>query len=1328
MTATTTQAERTDGRIVTFYSYKGGTGRTMALANVAWILAANGHHVLAVDWDLEAPGLPRFFHPFLDEKLVKDTPGVMNLVGRFTLAAKQLAGSEGTTDYQELLSEVTVLDGHTVPVDWSFGGGSLDLLPAGRDYERVVLSGFDWDAFYEEFEGPAFIEALRRRLARSYDYVLVDSRTGLSDTGDLCTVLLPDIVVNCFTMSEQSIAGATTVTQRITDLDDGRGIRILPVPMRLDLTAEKERLDVARATAQVRFDQYLGGLGGEALDRYWRNVEVPYQAFYSFEEILAVFGDLAGAPNTVLGAFERLAAEITGGAVTALPPMPEETRLEHLALFQRPRPEPADVALSYAPEDRTWAEWLEAVLTEAGYRVRTDGAGGAREQEVAERVRSAWRVVVVLSPAYLRTPEQAAVRRAVLEHDPLGARGLVVPVNVGGSVLTNPFAHARAADMSQSDDEEQARRAVLRALGALPRAVRGTDRADGPRFPGAAPPVWGFVPTRNPTFTGRAQVLENLRAELRAAAGATPAQVLHGLGGVGKTQIALEYAHRFKADYDVVWWVPSEDVSQARQRMAELAGSLELPSAAAASDETASLEVARRLVQGEPYRRALVVFDNVVADHFDELKPLLPMGGAAHVLVTTQDRQLARGSMRAIDVAAFTRPESVEHLLREAPELSPADAERLAEAVGDLPIFVAMAAAWLHETGVPVDDYLAQLDERPELVLAEPSEALAGYPRSVSAVWRATIDQLRERSPAAARLLEMCAFFGPEPISTSIIYSRPFVSAYQEIDPVVGGEQTMIDRLILDLRRFALARHDQADRSVQIHRLLQEHVRHTLPDEEQARLRRTVRHILAAMRPTDLGVDDTGTWPQYLLIWPHLYGCGCDEAGPDEGDVRQLMVDRIRFLFHRGQVASALELAERLWRDWAGSEDDDGPDDIWRLAVGFELATLLRWRGEVARAVKIDEEVYAKQRAHPRIGPDHVHTMRTSFGIGADLRYLGRWREALEHDARTHAAWLRDFGPDYAQTLRAANNLGVSLSVNGQCYEALDLDLGTYQRLAQTLGEEHNLALLSAINLGRDYRDCGRFTEARRWMEATVERCRRVTGETATLTLWAERALAVAERRTGRHDQALERGRWVHARFLATFGERALETLTSALGVASDETAAGNKERALASADTVHARLTEVAGPTHPHTLTAAANLAIYRRSNGDLVGAEALGRETHRHLTEVLGPEHPFTLSSAVNLANVLADAGELVEALDVLTATGHAMERTLGPDHPDTLAVAANRVILLAELDRTDEAGVLRDLTLAALQRVLGDEHLSTEYLRAGIRINRDLEPHQI
>jgi MinD-like ATPase involved in chromosome partitioning or flagellar assembly len=321
------------GKVVTFYSYKGGVGRTMALANLAWILAANGKRVLVCDWDLESPGLHRFYQPFLDPDQVRTTDGVLDLIREFEWAAA--SGGQLDADWYASYARI---QRYAFSLTWDFpDDGGLDIVTAGRadDQYALALGTLDWTALFN-LGGADFFQALRADMRRNYDYTLIDSRTGLSDVAEVCTLLLPDLVVDCFTLTEQGIEGSARVARHITEADYAdHPITVLPVPMRVD-NAEKDRLDAGRTAARAAFAGLPAGMPDAQRRRYWAEVETPYISYYAYEETLAAFADEPGGRLSLLASYERLAAHLSDGAVTALPPLDERVRRTVLGQFRRP--------------------------------------------------------------------------------------------------------------------------------------------------------------------------------------------------------------------------------------------------------------------------------------------------------------------------------------------------------------------------------------------------------------------------------------------------------------------------------------------------------------------------------------------------------------------------------------------------------------------------------------------------------------------------------------------------------------------------------------------------------------------------------------------------------------------------------------------------------------------------------------------------------------------------------------------------------------------------------------------------------------------------------
>jgi hypothetical protein len=346
------------GKIITFYSYKGGTGRSMALANVAWILASSGFKVLVIDWDLEAPGIHRYFQPFLRDRSLISSEGIIDFVIDFATGAvspPEQHTSEAA-ESQPWYSSYANLLGYASSLQWNDfpKPGTLDLVPAGRQDESyaVRVNSFHWQHFYDKLGGGLFLEEVKQRLRAEYDYILIDSRTGVSDTSGICTVQMPDELVVCFTLNRQSIEGAaaaaaSALAQRRKP-DGSAGLKIWPMPTRVEL-AEKKRLDSARQRARALFDPVMGHLGIVERERYWGDSEVLYQAFYAYEETLAVFVDEPGQEHSMLSAMEKLATRLTDRKSLPLEPISDKLKRDTLVRFgQRSLAESNAILSSFA--------------------------------------------------------------------------------------------------------------------------------------------------------------------------------------------------------------------------------------------------------------------------------------------------------------------------------------------------------------------------------------------------------------------------------------------------------------------------------------------------------------------------------------------------------------------------------------------------------------------------------------------------------------------------------------------------------------------------------------------------------------------------------------------------------------------------------------------------------------------------------------------------------------------------------------------------------------------------------------------------------------------
>lgn len=371
------------GRIITFYSYKGGTGRTMAMANIAWILASSGTRVLIIDWDLEAPGLHRYFGPFLDDPSCEQTDGLIDFLLRYIVAAGKPAPSR-SSDGNDWYKSYADLTRYAEPILWTFPErGSIDLVTAGRqsDTYPTRVNHFDWKRFYERFGGGEFLDEMSRRLRATYDYVLIDSRTGVSDTSGICTVHLPDALVVLYTLNTQSIEGASgiaadalrqraavTTPENMSSETDSSALPfvVFPIATRVEL-AEKDKLTRQREAARKAFRHFAKGLRQIGLidseEDYFGSMEILYDPYYAYEEVLATIFDEPGQSHSVLASLELLTAHLTEGRITQLAPIPESRRAEAQLKYEL-----GDSTRREEGEGRITAPALDVFITSDGER------------------------------------------------------------------------------------------------------------------------------------------------------------------------------------------------------------------------------------------------------------------------------------------------------------------------------------------------------------------------------------------------------------------------------------------------------------------------------------------------------------------------------------------------------------------------------------------------------------------------------------------------------------------------------------------------------------------------------------------------------------------------------------------------------------------------------------------------------------------------------------------------------------------------------------------------------------------------------------------------
>ena len=827
---------------------------------------------------------------------------------------------------------------------------------------------------------------------------------------------------------------------------------------------------------------------------------------------------------------------------------------------------------------------------------------------------------------------------------------------------------------------------------------------------GSVPGIWN-VPSRNVDFTGRTAVLGRLREDLSAGGRAVVVpRALYGMGGVGKTQTALEYAHRFKGDYDLIWWIPAEQPQAINLALANLAARLGLQ---AGDDAADAAEVALDHLRRGEAGRWLIIFDN--AEDPAVLEPFLPTG-SGHVIVTSRNHAWTRYA-EPVELDVFSRDEAIAHLMRHVPGLVAGDAARIAAAVGDLPLAIEQAAAWLSETGMPAALYIGRLETQASsaLGLNDPS----GYWMPLVATWNFSLSRLRERSPAAVWLLQILAFCSSQPISMSLLYGDEMIASLLPFDEALR-DKLMLGQVIREISRLALVRVDRDRGSLQIHRLVQAVIRSQMTEEHSADARHTVHRILVGALPEREIGQEPVDWSSYDIIWPHLTPSLAEES--DDLPTRELLIDWVRYQRIRGELESGMALGRRLELRWT---DLLGADHRHTLRLQFEIANLLRIQGRIREARELDTNVMQRQEAV--LGADHPHTLATANSLAADLRALGDFHRALDLDTATFDSFLAQFGQDFPRTLMAAYNLACSLTQAGDFAGALRLDKQTACRYGKILGPDDALTLNTTVSLADDLRATGAVLKSVQLLRKTYDKCRAVLGDDMPYTLQAANSLAVSLRKSGALDEAMRVALDTRDRYLRRYGPALPDVLSCTLNLAAAHWALGENDRAQEMAAEVHAAYESSLGSGHPNTLAAANNLAIYMRCTGDLQRALKLAEDTLQKMLSTLGANHPSSLACEINLAACFGETGDLPRAELLERNTARNLRDKLDNDHPYTLACQAGLAVTLHRGGQSNEADHIKAQTLDTFAQVY-DNHPDANMLRDWQYISCDLEPPRI
>lgn len=645
-------------------------------------------------------------------------------------------------------------------------------------------------------------------------------------------------------------------------------------------------------------------------------------------------------------------------------------------------------------------------------------------------------------------------------------------------------------DLKRVDESVAEYRAQLGLPPEPPREERATARLTA---------VWYVPHGRNPTFSGREDELAALRKALTERSGLSVA-ALHGSVGIGKTQLALEYAYRYRQEFGVVWWLRASDGATLAEDFALLTLSL-YPDLDPATNQTDLLNGGRAWL--EDNAGWLLIFDN--AAQLDDLELYLPNNPQGQVVITSRSPRWSKVG-QPVPLALLERATAANFLLRRSGQSDTETATKLAAALGDLPLALELAAAYIEENGCTLSQYLELVQRR--LVALSPANGTDDYPPVVAASGELALEGVRKKWPAAADLLNLLAFFAPEEIA--LVWLDEAHDELPESLATALATPAARNKTVAALRMYSLVERD--GEKLSLHRAVQAFARSRLDTAAFTQWAGHAVEMIEFLFPAES--DDAANWETCAALLPHALAIvSVPEAANSASDALGTLFSLLGVYFH-GKMA----LAEaKIYYEQALKllETHFGPNSEEVALPIYNLGTILHALGEqeeakvyAERGLKLVKKFYDPQdlqvaRSLCSLGQIHYHLGELEQGAKFLEQAVAVAAVVFEADDAEHAIMLNEFG-------RVLHELKDYVAAR-ECYKrALAINESVF-------GPHNYEVAIDLHNLSRAFYDLDDLDNARHY---------------------AERSLAIFQERLGEEDEETR-----HA-------QQFLDTLNSAIAEA----------------------------------------------------------------------------------------------------------------------------------------------------------------------------------
>ncbi len=951
--------------------------------------------------------------------------------------------------------------------------------------------------------------------------------------------------------------------------------------------------------------------------------------------------------------------------------------------------ESVKIFYSYAHEDEALRDELEKHLSNLerqGHIVlwhdRKIDAGKEWAHEIAANIQEAQIILLLISPDFMASQfcNESEVPLAMERHETEGVR--VIPVILRPVDWQDTLFHKLQALPTNSKpitkwpDRDEAFLDVAKGIRKVVEEL-ASKLSLAPAPPGGiqkkfspASQVWNVPYRRNPFFTGRETLLKELHDRLTSTKAAALTQAISGLGGIGKTQTALEYAYRYREEYRFVLWVSAASRDSLISDFVKVATLLKLPEKDEQDQNMVVLAVKRWLTEHGDW---LLVLDN--ADDLEMVAEFLPMENQGHIILTTRAQYTGKVA-RSLELEKMDLEEGILLLLRCANMLRPdaplaqasredrANAEAIVREMDGLPLALDQAGAYIEATGCGLSGYFKLYKRHRAELLKRKDRLSSEYPYTVATTWALSFQQVEQANPAAAELLRLCAFLAPDAIAEEII-----TEGASHLGPVlspVAADPLALNDTVEVLRRYSLVRRNPTTKILTIHRLVQVVLKDGMDNKTQ---RHWAKRAVRAVNEVFPDSEKVETWQQCERYLLHAFACATfiEQWSFVFPQARRLLNNVGSYLEKQARYDEALPLLQQAL---AIDEKMLGTDDASMATSLNNLAELYTKQGKYIQAAHLHQQaLMIRQKA---LRPDDASMATSLNNLAVLYTKQGKYIQAAHLHQQALMIRQNVLGTDHPDTTSSLNNLATLFMKQGEYDDAEPLLKQALTIFEKVLGPDHPDTATSLSNLGGLYQSQEKYDQAEPLYQ-----------------------LALA----------------IHMKLFGSDGLAVAADLYSLAELYYHQEKYDQAESLLKQTLTIFEK---VRGADHSETMTCLDNLAVLYEKQGKYDQVESIYQRSLRIREKVLGLDHPELATNLNNLASLYHRQGKYDQAVLLYQRAPAIDIKVFGPDHLEVVTQLNNLAAVYTDQGKYDDAELLWQRALAVCEKVLGVDHPNTVIVR--------------